>query len=625
MTGINDAHMEEWSPYFNDHVAVVAEVLTAEPRQTRAELLRLRPTTDSKVKRERAMFMLRDLERSIAELNGSLDPSDRRVRLVKRALEEGDTEALKELGVSDEYAWLDDCMRALIEGAPFLEVETVGPYISHHLDDIGHLSVTAEGFPDDEVAGLLIGKVIASMARETKNFRMVALLDDIASPDGVELTKHQSDHFIMAFAGVLRNFGLITSEEDAGVRYHLIRESDQVKGVEEIISRLRSCDEGMVDETADGDVTFYPSETLIERLALDSENRKREFRRRGILLKRNGRPTCHALDSATFLSPRSSAMVHLVMLEKDFISQQEKTYAIIRALDLVRQSRYHNVFFDAEHLKPELIAFAVAELMAQHLRQYIRVADRLSDWERFDPEDYVSDHYTAQIVPEDQEIIRFVSEKLKGEHLRLGSASLVADIGSGPNFYPAMLLAPYVADDGAIDMVEYSSANRGYVEAALARYADQGDMGEWAKYEQFMVGTAGRHYHGAYGKVCKISYPVQGSIFALPRNRYDIVTSYFVSDSITTSRAEFWESIRAISQSVKPGGLLVLAHMIGSHEYPAGTNTHFPSVELTPSDVAEAYRDARLDFEMIDVSDDRIKTRSGYRGMTVAIARRTAP
>lgn len=568
------------------------------------------------------MFMLRDLEKSMQELDQQLDSADRRVRHVKRALEEGDAEGLKDLGVSDEYAWLDDCVRALIEGAPFLEVETVGPYVSHHLDVDGHLTVGVDGFPADETAGLLVGKLISSMARQAKNYRAVALLDDISSPDGVELTKQQSDHFIMAIGTVLRDFGLITSEDEAGIRYHLIRESDQIKGVEEIISRLRECGHGMVDETPDGDVIFYPSEDLILRLALDSDNRKREFRRRGILLKRGGRPTCHALDSATFLSPRSTAMMHLIMLDKNFVSQQEKTYAIVRALDLVTQSRYHNVFFDTEHLHPPLIAYAIAELLAQHLRQYIRVADRIDGWDKFDPDAYVRNHYTAEILPEDQEIIRFVCDRLKVERAKLGKANLVADIGSGPNFYPAMLLAPYVADDGAIDMVEYGAANRSYMESAFARYKDSGDPGEWAKYEQFMVGTGGSHYSGAYAKVCKISYPVQGSIFALPRNRYDIVTSYFVSDSITTSRAEFWESINAIARSIKPEGLLILAHMIGSHEYSAGANTHFPSVELTASDVAEAYRDAMLDFELLDIKDERIKARTGYRGMTIAIARR---
>jgi hypothetical protein len=624
MSDIDGSEHEDWTPHLEDHLSVLADALTAAPPETRAELLRLRPLSDKKAKRERAMFMLRDLENSLAELAGKLDSNDRRFRQVRRALEEGDSELLKDLGFSDEYAWLDDCVRALIEGAPFIEVETVGPYISHHLDEDGTLSVTADGFPDDETAGLLVGRVVSSMARQAKNFRTVALLDDIATPDGSDLSKEQSDMFIVAIASVLRHFGLITSEDQAGKRYHLIRESDQIKGVDELTSRLRDCGEGMVDETSDGDVVFYPSELLIERLALDSENRKREFRRRGILLKRNGRPTCHALDAATFLAPRSSAMMHLIMLDKDFVSQQEKTYALVRALDLVTQSRYHNVFYDSEALQPHLIAYTVAELLAEELRRYIRTADRIDDWESFSPEAYVKQHYTTQIIPEDQEIIRFVVDQLVKNHVKPGSVRLAADIGSGPNFYPAMLLAPYIADDGAIDMIDYGTVHHRYVQSVVARYKDSGETGEWAKYEQFMVGVGGPMYTGAFKRVCEVGYPVQGSIFALPRNRYDVVASYFVSDSITTSRSEFWESIQTISQSVRRDGFLIFAHMIGSHEYTAGSNTHFPSVELTTSDVAEAYRDAKLDFELVEVNDKFVKTRDGYRSMAVAIARRTA-
>jgi hypothetical protein len=618
----HQAHVEEWAPYFNDHVAVVADALTTPPTQTRGELLRLQPEVDPAIKRERALYMLRDIEKSIAELQAQLPSDDANVRFVNRALEEGDAEELKELGISDEYSWLDDCVRALIDGAPFLEVETVGPYISHHLDEDNQLSVNAEGFPADEVAGLMIGRVISSMARQCANFRTVALIDDLASPDGTERTKQQGDHFIMAIGSVLRNFGLITTEDQAGIRYHLIRESDQIKGVEEIISRLRDCENGMVDESAEGDVFFYPTEALIEQLAIDSENRKREFRRRGILIKRAGRPTCHALDAATFLSSRSSATMHLVVLDKHFMSQQEKTYAIVRALDLVTQSRYHNIFFDCERLSPTLVTYAISQLIAEHLRRYVRVADRMDDWENFNPEEYVSHHYGSAIAPEDQEIIRFVTDRLKRERIRRGSLSLVADVGSGPNFYPSMMLAPYVKEDGAIDMVEYSAVNRRYAESVISRFKDAGESGEWAKYEQFMVGAEGHVYDSAFRRVCDTVNLVQGSIFALPRNRYDIVASYFVPDSITTSRAEFWESIRAMARAVKEDGLLILAHMIGSREYSAGGNTHFPSVELTARDVAEAYRDADLEFEMIEVSDDNIKVRTGYRAMTVCVARK---
>lgn len=613
------------SQYVSEQTSVLAASLTAPTTITRHALARLQPTEDKSVRRDRALTMLARLEKRLEQLLDLIDPTDLTFRHVKRALADADDDELGALGVSSEWAWLDDVVAALVTGAPFVSIETVGPYAAHHLTENGEFDVDPANLPADERTGLLLGAMFRDMVDGCANYQMCALLDDLSSDyPGRDFTTEESDQYVVGMAAILRRYGVIRPEDTAGKEFLLIREREQMALVDELIEGLSRCNAGNVEHTFEGDVIFHPTTAFIDKLALDSSNRIREFRRKGIAIKRAGRPTCQALDAATFLPRRNHLMLHLVILDRHFTSQQEKTYALVRALDIVAQDRHHNVLFDAEALSPEVITYAIGELLMRELRRYLQRLDRMDDWTQFDPDEYVTRNYGEALVSEDRQIIQFLTKELERSGLAEGSARLVADIGAGPNFYPAMLLAPYVHADGAIDLIEYGAANRAYAEATLLHQQDENNAGIWAKFEQLMVGTGGGKYVGAFERACSMANVVAGSIFSLPKNRYDIVTSYFVPDSITVSRREFWIAIRSLAACVKSDGLMVIAHMVGSNEYYAGTNTHFPSVNLTVDDIIEAYRDADLDFEVHAVGEDAPdKVRDGYHGMCVVVARRS--
>jgi hypothetical protein len=55
------------------------------------------------------------------------------------------------------------------------------------------------------------------------------------------------------------------------------------------------------------------------------------------VIRRNGRATCQAIDAAGFLDPINQHVMHVVMLDKRLASQQDKAYALLRAIDMVRQ------------------------------------------------------------------------------------------------------------------------------------------------------------------------------------------------------------------------------------------------------------------------------------------------
>jgi hypothetical protein len=77
-----------------------------------------------------------------------------------------------------------------------------------------------------------------------------------------------------------------------------------------------------------------------------------------------------------------------------------------------------------------------------------------------------------------------------------------------------------------------------------------------------------------------------------------------------------------MAKAVKSGGMLIITHMLGSHEWLAGEGTHFPAVSLTIDQVRQAYLDADLEIlALAPVSEDsEKKARPGYHGMVLVVA-----
>jgi hypothetical protein len=63
--------------------------------------------------------------------------------------------------------------------------------------------------------------------------------------------------------------------------------------------------------------------------------------------------------------------------------------------------------------------------------------------------------------------------------------------------------------------------------------------------------------------------------------------------------------------------------MVGSSGWPAG-NATFPAVDLSVTEIAQAYRDAGLDFTLHTAGDaaGADRPRDGYAGMCVVVASR---
>ncbi|HEY9411352.1 MAG TPA: hypothetical protein VIP77_17365 [Jiangellaceae bacterium] len=602
--------------------AFMADALTARPIDDPHQLAALAPTGETQEKVARATALLGRLEAHAHKLRRDV-AGDERVLHLLRAINDGDAADLARLGVDIEYAWLDDVLTAVVSGAPYVEIETVGPYAAHHIDADGRLDVSFDNLPADERAGILLAALLRDAFEDSPNVRIVALLDDLNDDlGGRDFSAADRDRYVVQMSKIFYEYGVLRHNDVPGRDYVLLRESAAENHVDDLIERLAASGHGRIEQTDSGDVVFRPSAAFVERLALNSPSRIREFGRRGILLKRSGRATCHALDAAGFLDPINEHVMHVVMLDARFTSQQDKTYALLRAIEVVHQESHHNVFYDAEVLSPEAIAFAVCHVLIHELRRLISLLGRYDAWAEFDSTEYLTRNYGTTILPEDLGILRFVSAELEQLGVAESTLQQVIDVGAGPNLYPAMLVAPCLADGGTLTLLEYAASNRAALEYGLGEIATDFDSSPWQKFEDAMRSQSQR-YDGVAARLPSVCRVVAGSVFDLPEEAHDLATSFFVAESITTSRREFRVAMRALVRTVKPGGVLITAHMVGSTGYHAGEGTRFPAVHLTPQDIEEACRDADLDFTLHLVGDDAVKARSGYEGMAVVVARRT--
>jgi len=68
----------------------------------------------------------------------------------------------------------------------------------------------------------------------------------------------------------------------------------------------------------------------------------------------------------------------------------------------------------------------------------------------------------GEILPDDKQIMTSMIQGLKQLGIAPHSLENVADVGTGPNLYPAMLLSPYIKPNTKLELLEFSP-NRAYL------------------------------------------------------------------------------------------------------------------------------------------------------------------
>lgn len=548
-----------------------------------------------------------------------------RIETLLCAIEEGNELIMQEYGFYFYYAWLKDILTVIIEGKIPLEVLTISTNVNSQFDvKSGKTILNPFYFSPEDIIGFELSVFIKKLSMMAQNIRINIDIDDsIDATTRKLLTQEESDPYFLTLVHFVEQKGII-SPGDINVKDYLFhRYSSEIKRIDLLIKRLRKSQKGEVIMDAEGNIYFIPDIRLINMSNIQLKALVKEFFSKGILLKDDqGIPTKQAIFAASFLDPLNAYLSFLFILDKKTMNMQLKAYVLLRAADMIRPEQYHDVYFDSQFVSADIVIYCIGKMLQKNLQELISSRSFYNEWSEFDSHEYVERNYdnNGEIMAEDKALISHVIKSLKQIGIAPGSLDKVADIGTGPNFYPVMLLSPYVKAGAKIDSLEFSP-NRAYLAKVIGGTIEPKHASIWHKFEQYMVEVGGELYLGceeAAKKMVKIQF---GNIFDLPKNEYDLISSYFVAESIVDSQMPFREAIQSLGRALKENGILVVAHMVGSEGWPAGEGTHFPAVNLSVEQIKAAYLDADMNIiSILTVDHNNKKIREGYHGMMLVIA-----
>lgn len=189
-------------------------------------------------------------------------------------------------------------------------------------------------------------------------------------------------------------------------------------------------------------------------------------------------------------------------------------------------------------------------------------------WNGFDTDGYLADNY-AHLHDFDRRIIIALSPYYRA----LPTAGLASslDVGTGPNLYPLMLAA---GASRRLEVLEHSAANVAYLDRVRGHGADPSWTPFWdlcrhlnpelpAELDPVLRGLTIQH----------------GDAFDLPVHQHELVSMFFMAESVTGDLDEFQQLCHRFASAATPGGHLVAAFMAGMPSYHLGGQT-LPSLPL---------------------------------------------
>ena len=232
------------------------------------------------------------------------------------------------------------------------------------------------------------------------------------------------------------------------------------------------------------------------------------------------------------------------------------------------------------------------------------------DWDLFSSQAYAEKNYQP-LHKIDESIIAVVKSYLQ-KHA--ASNLTVADIGAGPNLYPMFLLLPHAKE---LDLIEYSKQNIAYLQDQINSPDEM-----WLEIYRYIFPennslSKSQLTHDLQRRV-KV---IQGSIYELPTQKFDIASMFFCAESITSDEVEFEQATLKYINSVKPGGILCAAFMENSAGYQVA-DMNFPAVKITDQNLKKLFTSHCTDLQITRFDEGANEIREGYSGMLVLVAKK---
>jgi hypothetical protein len=240
-------------------------------------------------------------------------------------------------------------------------------------------------------------------------------------------------------------------------------------------------------------------------------------------------------------------------------------------------------------------------------------------WDRFDPNAYV-DHNYKILRMDDHQILELVRDHFSKHFAaraadRPRSGLFGADLGAGPNLYPALSMLPWV---DRIELIDYSPANCAWLREEVKYFGPN-----WNPFWDLLA-TKPAYAAVDYPrhKLASVAKVVPGSLFEPRHEVWDLATMFFVAESISSHPEEFAAALDGFVDALRPGAPFAAAFMERSTGYEVGTE-RFPAVPVIEGDIrAHLGRCGPVVVERVGLTENPL--RDGYSGMIIALGMKSA-
>lgn len=249
------------------------------------------------------------------------------------------------------------------------------------------------------------------------------------------------------------------------------------------------------------------------------------------------------------------------------------------------------------------------------------------DFRRFKPESYLDEYY-ATVIPENDKLLAFFADVSK----KLPKVKRLLEYGGGPTVYQLVSLANNVSE---IDFTDYLESNLGQVKNWVKDKKSAHDWRPFVRVALFYEYGSMPTNSAVYARERKLRSLLKsfGRVDAFnPENdksknqKYDVVSTNFVAESISSNRTQWRKSLKSITNYVEDNGWLVMTAIRNARYWRSGDDS-FASYAIQKKDLEEELK--KMGFRIVisrqidaDQTDPTHPGYEGYDGMVFVLAQK---